>query len=267
MQPALAAGVAERRPRRRRRRGRSSPRSGRISSRKSAQLPPARAERDRVGEAHVRPYGWITTGVPSGSRASACRVCSVACRHPALVGRAERLVRRRASVDREPVASAPARGQPRLVPREHDDAAAEPPLAPGDLVGHVETPGRRRRARGADRDASPEDDTALLAQRQLTLRQVGLDGVSHRAEPDRPLCAGPSRRCRSRARRSPRRTSCRDGRPPGAAAPSRRASSSSRRRASCFREPAGSAPSPSSRRRASGREARGPPGVTCRRYD
>ena len=51
------------------------------------ELPPARTERDRVGEPHdAGPYGWITTGVPSGRRASALSVRSVACRHPALAG-------------------------------------------------------------------------------------------------------------------------------------------------------------------------------------
>ena len=126
----------------------------------------------------------MTTGVPSGSRASACRVCPVACRQPALVGHADRLARRRSAVDGQPVAAAPPRGQPRLVPGEHDDAAPEPPPAPGDLVGDVEAPGRRRRARSADRDASPEEHAAVLAQRQQALREIGLDRVPHRAEPD-----------------------------------------------------------------------------------
>ena len=170
-------------------------------------------------------------------------------------GRAERLVRRRAPVDREAVATAPTCGQPRLVPREHDDAAAEPPPASGDLVGDVEAPGRRRRARGADRDPPPEDDMAVLAQRQQPLRQVGLDRVADRAEADGRGAGHP-------ADHAVPQDVALHGKPVAASAdhlePPHRAEGrlpASRRRAPCFRVPAGSAPSPSSRRRASCREA------------
>ena len=138
--------------------------------------------RDRVGEPHGRePRGWMTTGVPRAP-ASARRVCSVACRQRALVGANVSAVEgrpwiragRRRSIPREP----------RLAPREDDDAAAERPLAAGDLVRDVEAAARGRRVGGADRDASHGRSRGRPRAASVVAGEIGLQGVVHPAEAD-----------------------------------------------------------------------------------
>ena len=139
--------------------------------------------------------------------------------------RADRLVRRRAAVDREPVAAAPARGQPRLVPEsttmqqpsrhlrpEIWSVTWKRPVGVGEPGAPIETR-RRKTTRPSSRSVSSRFERSAST-------RSGPRGAG------RPRCAAPSRRRRSRGRRSPRRTSCRGGRRPGAAAPSRTASSS-----------------------------------------
>ncbi len=121
----------------------------------------------------------MTTGVPSGRRASVLSVRSVAWRQPALAGVPIALPGARRPVHREPVAAVPARRKPRLVPRDHDDAAAEAPARARDLVGDVEPAARRGRVARPDRHPPAEDDPAVLAQRQEPLGEIRLDAVAH----------------------------------------------------------------------------------------
>ena len=113
----------------------------------------------------------MTTGVPSGRRASALSVRSVAWRQPALAGVPIVSPRARRPVHREPVAAVPPGRKSRLVPRDDDDAAAEAPARARDLVGDVEPAARRGRVARPDRHPPTEDDAAVLAQRQEPLRR------------------------------------------------------------------------------------------------
>ena len=167
---------------------------------------------------------------------------------PALAGAPIARRSRRAAVDREPVAARPARRQPRLGPREDDDAAAEAPPPARDLVGDVEPADRGRRVRSrrsrraaGRRPGRPRGASAAASERSASTAKRTAAGAT-------------ARRARHPADDAVPEHVALDGEPvaatlrrPAAAAPSRTASSSPRRRASGSPEHGGSRPSPRAR--------------------
>ena len=150
------------------------------------ELAPARAERDRVGEPHdAGPYGWITTGVPSGRRASALSVRSVACRHPALAGEpidsdddGRPWIARRSP----PFQPAGSRG---WLPDSTTMQQPRPQRLPGIWSVTWNRPLGVGEPRRSDRDAATKDDPPSLAQRQQPLGEVRLDAEGQPTDVDR----------------------------------------------------------------------------------